>query len=137
MNHYYTRAFAATMKVIKHSPQRSQPNIYFVPDGIMIDQSLHRVACLIEKDWQVSSIDVYTLKAWADHPKRQNFPQLITYPNPKIATPEVIDIFWDKQIGVDILPLDFVLRQVEQHISSHQNYQLIIFADNPQATLSD
>lgn len=103
--------------------QRTTPNIVFTSQGIEVNSILFHPAILLDASWTPIKIET-SIQNWPNHPLRLDCLQIISWPN---ATPStrILDWFWEKNIPVDILPLDMAIQQAK--ILEDTPYQLSVF----------
>lgn len=105
------------------NPQRELPIIAFTSSGVEVDGDLFFPAVLFTDTWEPTQIDASPTN-WPNHPLCLNCLQIITWPN-AIPTPQLLDMYWAKNIPVEILPLDMALQHAR--ILEKTAYQLSVF----------
>ena len=118
------------MKVIPDQYEKP-PTITLDPGVIIINEQHYHQTLIIDENWNISTTACTSLQQWITDEKCKASIQLITYPNATTPTPEEIDLFWKKDIGVDILPLSTVIQQAICYKFHQQAFQLIIFHSKP------
>ena len=108
------------------------PSIEFIDYYIKINDQMFTQSIVIDENWTITECDVKTAKDWANHPKRLDCIQIISYPG-VIADPEIIDCFWQQMIACELLPLKPAIVQAKSLIADNMPFQLLLIPNINQA----
>jgi hypothetical protein len=105
------------------------PYIHFQSKHIRLNQTMYTPSILIEDNWTITPLDIITPLAWINHSKQVDCQQLLCWPSLSPCN-KLLDQYWEKDIRVEILPLNSAIQLTKLFIGEKSPYQLIIFAES-------